>query len=110
MWLSLPFFVQRSGLGPGGDRLGCPGFPAAVRLRFAGPRPPLRDSAGLSPIDAYGASEKCACPSHGIHTSCTVFPQAQNLFSSLSIARFIGEFYEIFASGPRRKEKSVPAA
>src|SRR5258707_10395244 len=110
MSLLLSFFLKIWGFGRRGERFESPCFPAAVRFRFAGPRPPLRDSAGLSPIDAYGASEKCACPSHGIHTSCTVFPQAPNLLSSLSIARFIREFYEIFASGPRRKEKSVPAA
>src|SRR5260370_4819156 len=110
MYLCPPFFSRVGGFARRGKSLAPPGSPAAARFRLAAPRPPLRDSAGLSPIDAYGASEKCACSSHGIHTSCTVFPQPQNLFSPLSIAPFIREFYETFASGRRRKERSVLAA
>jgi hypothetical protein len=39
----------------------------------------LRVSAGLSLIEAQGASEKCAKASVSVHIPCTVFPQGENL-------------------------------
>jgi len=45
----------------------------------------LRDSAGLSLIEARGASEKCAKELVSVHISCTVFPQAKKFGAQAAI-------------------------
>jgi hypothetical protein len=44
-----------------------------------------RDSAGLSLIEARGASEKCAKELVSVHISCTVFPQAEKFGAQAAI-------------------------
>src|SRR5580698_8538285 len=51
-----------------------PGAPCAALQNCRPLVPPLSDSAGLSPIERDGASEKCAKAFTGVHTPCTVFP------------------------------------
>jgi len=46
---------------------------SAASLRTA----TICNSAGLSPIGAAGASEKCAKAGAAVHISCTTFPQRQ---------------------------------
>jgi hypothetical protein len=73
--------------------------------------PPLSDSAGLSPIEANGASEKCAKAPGVVHTACTVFPQALNLCNFAVLSRFERGFYQNFTAAetiwPASREKRL---
>jgi hypothetical protein len=53
------------------------------------------DRAGLSPIDTWGASEKCAKVLANVHTPCTVFPQAQILCNGTRARQFSRHFWKI---------------
>src|ERR1700719_1364766 len=77
-------FFRTSGYCRTGLRL--PLFAPCVASKYSALAPPLSDSAGLSPIEAQGASEKCAKDSSGFHISCTVFPQGR-LFGTLPATR-----------------------
>jgi hypothetical protein len=63
-----------------------PLFAPCVASKYSALAPPLSDSAGLSPIEAQGASEKCAKDLSSVHISCTVFPQGR-LFGTLPPTR-----------------------
>jgi hypothetical protein len=60
--------------------------------------PPLLDSAGLSPIEAHGASEKCTKASGSMHISCTVFPHALDWCNFTTVAQFERQFYKHFTA------------
>src|SRR5580693_6076430 len=69
-----------------------PGAPRAALQNCRPLVPLLSDSAGLSPIGWNGASEKCAKAFTGVHTPCTVFPQAQFLCNSTGEHAFARKF------------------
>jgi hypothetical protein len=64
--------------------------------------PPGSDSAGLSPIRVYGASEKCGATLAEIHTQCTVFPQQQFALANEHFLNFIGINERIFCLARER--------
>src|ERR1700722_1490680 len=92
-------FILFSGFG-NHARTGSSCFPLAPRARpFKICRPlvpQLSDSAGLSPIGRNGAREKCAKGCTGVHTPCTVFPQAHFLCNSTGKAAFKRKLRIIF--------------
>jgi hypothetical protein len=62
----------------------------ASSLDLPAHEPPGSDSAGLSPIRAHGAREKCGEAFGDIHTRCTVFPQQEFTLASEKFLNFIG--------------------
>jgi hypothetical protein len=83
---SIPLIVfQNFGVSPH-RTFRLPLFAPCVASKYSALAPPLSDSAGLSPIEAQGASEKCAKDLSSFHISCTVFPQGR-LFGTLPAKR-----------------------
>src|SRR5579871_2359434 len=78
-----------------------PGAPRAALQNCRPLVPPLSDSAGLSPIERNGASEKCAKGFMRVHTPCTVFPQAQNLCNRGGERAFTRKFSRNFHARAR---------